>query len=145
MSPCWRRSPPVAAPAATRSTRCRASARPAAPRRRAHLRRRCPAHVARDNRRRGPGAMDPRPGPARPKELLHMTSKFSPPDASLAPRYTGPRTFARLPHVSLPLDGVDVGVIGVPFDTATSYRTGTRFGPEAIRAVSATLRPYHPA
>jgi agmatinase len=74
-----------------------------------------------------------------------MTSKFSPPDASLAPRYTGPRTFARLPHVSLPLEGVDVGVIGVPFDTATSYRSGTRFGPEAIRAVSATLRPYHPA
>src|ERR1700761_6002730 len=74
-----------------------------------------------------------------------MTSKFSPPDASLAPRYTGPRTFARLPHVSLPLDGVDVGVIGVPFDTSTSYRPGTRFGPEASRAVSATLRPYHPA
>ncbi len=74
-----------------------------------------------------------------------MTSKFSPPDASLSPRYTGPRTFARLPHVSLPLDGVDVGVVGVPFDTATSYRSGTRFGPEAIRAVSATLRPYHPA
>jgi len=74
-----------------------------------------------------------------------MTSKFSPPDASRAPRYTGPRTFARLPHVSLPMEGVDVGVIGVPFDTATSYRTGTRFGPEAIRAVSATLRPYHPA
>jgi agmatinase len=73
-----------------------------------------------------------------------MTAQFTPPDASLAPRYTGPRTFARLPHLSLPLDGVDVGVIGVPFDTATSYRSGTRFGPEAIRAVSATLRPYHP-
>ena len=74
-----------------------------------------------------------------------MTAQFSPPDASIAPRYTGPRTFARLPHLALPLDGVDVGVIGVPFDTATSYRSGTRFGPEAIRAVSATLRPYHPS
>lgn len=74
-----------------------------------------------------------------------MTSQFTPPDASIAPRYTGPRTFARLPHIPLPLEGVDVGVVGVPFDTATSYRSGTRFGPEAIRAVSATLRPYHPS
>ena len=28
--------------------------------------------------------------------------RFQPPDASLAPRYTGPRTFARLPHVGCP-------------------------------------------
>ncbi len=28
------------------------------------------------------------------------TPRFQPPDASVAPRYTGPRTFARLPHVS---------------------------------------------
>ena len=41
--------------------------------------------------------------------------------------------------------GVDVAVLGIPFDTATSYRAGARFGPEAIRAASALLRPYHPA
>lgn len=69
---------------------------------------------------------------------------FAPPDASLAPRYTGVRTFARLPHVEVPRDGVDAAVIGVPFDTATSYRSGARFGPEAIRSASALLRPYHP-
>jgi agmatinase len=69
---------------------------------------------------------------------------FGPPDASVAPRYTGVRTFARLPHVELPRDDVDAAVIGVPFDTATSFRTGTRFGPEAIRSASALLRPYHP-
>lgn len=28
----------------------------------------------------------------------------------------------------------DIALIGVPFDTATSYRTGARFGPRAIRA-----------
>jgi agmatinase len=60
------------------------------------------------------------------------------------PRYTGVRTFARLPHTR-DLDGVDVAVVGVPFDTATSYRPGARFGPEAIRAGSTLLRPYHPA
>jgi len=70
--------------------------------------------------------------------------RFQPPDASKAPRYTGPRTFARLPHVPLPHEDVDAAVIGVPFDTATSFRAGARFGPEAIRSASALLRPYHP-
>ncbi len=69
---------------------------------------------------------------------------FGPPDATVAPRYTGVRTFARLPHVELPRDDVDAAVIGVPFDTATSFRSGARFGPEAIRAASILLRPYHP-
>jgi agmatinase len=54
------------------------------------------------------------------------------------------RTFARLPHTQ-DLAGVDVAVVGVPFDTATSYRPGARFGPEAIRSGSTLLRPYHPA
>ncbi len=70
--------------------------------------------------------------------------RFRPPDAIKAPRYTGPRTFARLPHVPLPHENVDAAVIGVPFDTATSFRTGARFGPEAIRSASALLRSYHP-
>jgi agmatinase len=69
---------------------------------------------------------------------------YGPPDASRAPRYTGIRTFARAPHVR-ETEGVDVAVVGVPFDTATSYRAGARFGPEAIRAGSALLRPWHTA
>ncbi len=69
--------------------------------------------------------------------------RYGPADASRAPRYTGVRTFARCPHVADPA-GVDVGVVGVPFDTATSYRPGPRFGPAAIRDGSALLRPYHP-
>jgi agmatinase len=69
--------------------------------------------------------------------------RYSPPDASRAPRYTGIRTFARLPHVRDP-EGVDLAVVGIPFDTATSFRPGARFGPEAIRAGSILLRPWHP-
>jgi agmatinase len=72
------------------------------------------------------------------------TPRFQPPDASLAPRYTGIRTFARLPYVQVPYDGVEAAVVGVPFDTATSFRPGPRFGPEAIRSASVLLRPYHP-
>jgi agmatinase len=70
--------------------------------------------------------------------------RYGPGNASRAPRYTGVRTFARCPHVR-GTDGVDVAVVGVPFDTATSYRPGARFGPEAIRSASALLRPYSPA
>lgn len=69
--------------------------------------------------------------------------RFGPADALAAPRYTGIRTFARCPHVDS-LEDVDIAVLGVPFDTATSFRPGTRFGPEAIRAASILLRPWHP-
>jgi agmatinase len=49
----------------------------------------------------------------------------------------------RAPHTRN-LAGVNAAVYGIPFDTATSYRTGARFGPEAIRSASALLRPYNP-
>jgi agmatinase len=68
---------------------------------------------------------------------------YGPPDAAHSPRYVGLRTFARCPHVTDP-QGVDVAVVGVPFDTATSRRPGARYGPEAIRSASIGLRPYHP-
>src|SRR6266853_5574024 len=69
---------------------------------------------------------------------------YRPLDAQLIPRFAGIRTFMRAPHVT-DLAGVDAVVYGIPFDTATSYRTGPRFGPEAIRSASSLLRPYNPA
>jgi agmatinase len=60
------------------------------------------------------------------------------------PRFAGIRTFMRAPHIT-DLAGVDAVVYGIPFDTATSYRSGPRFGPEAIRSASALIRPYNPA
>ncbi|MFL5945706.1 MAG: agmatinase, partial [Gaiellaceae bacterium] len=68
---------------------------------------------------------------------------YRPLDAQVIPRFAGIRTFMRAPHIT-DLRGVDVAVYGIPFDTATSYRSGPRFGPEAIRSVSALIRPYHP-
>jgi agmatinase len=59
------------------------------------------------------------------------------------PRYAGVATFARLPAVGTP-DGLDVAVFGVPYDSATTFRTGARRAPAAIRAVSGLLREYHP-
>ena len=69
--------------------------------------------------------------------------RYMPADAFRSPRFSGVRTYMRLPHVT-GLDDVDVAVMGVPFDTATSFRSGARFGPEGIRSASALLRPYNP-
>ena len=68
--------------------------------------------------------------------------RYGPPDALTSPRYAGVKTFARCPLVTDP-EGVDVGVVGIPFDTATTNRPGARFGPEAIRSASIALRPYN--
>jgi agmatinase len=70
--------------------------------------------------------------------------RYAPPDALTSPRYAGVKSFARCPIVDDPA-GVDVAVLGIPFDTATTNRPGARFGPEAIRSVSIALRPYNPA
>jgi len=38
----------------------------------------------------------------------------------------------------------DVAIFGVPFDGTTSYRPGTRFGPDHIRSASIVLESYSP-
>jgi agmatinase len=58
--------------------------------------------------------------------------------------FGGIATFARLPHRPDPT-GADVAVVGVPYDSATSFRPGARFGPRGVRAASQVLRPYNSA
>ena len=69
--------------------------------------------------------------------------RYAPSDSLLTPRFSGITTFSRLPHVT-DVAGVDVAVIGLPFDTGVSFRIGARFGPAAIRAMSLLLRPHNP-
>jgi agmatinase len=60
------------------------------------------------------------------------------------PTYGGVTSFMRRKYVTS-LDGVDVAILGVPFDTATSNRPGARFGPRAIRSASSIMaweKPY---
>jgi agmatinase len=71
--------------------------------------------------------------------------RYGPANSLETPRFSGIRTFARLPAVSDDLDGVDVAIVGIPFDTGGTYRVGARFGPEAIRSSSVLLRPYSDA
>ena len=69
--------------------------------------------------------------------------RYGPPDAFDTPRFSGPRTFMRLPYVR-ELEDVDVAIVGIPTDGAVVYRSGARFGPEGIRSASVMLRNYNP-
>jgi agmatinase len=55
-------------------------------------------------------------------------------------------TFMQVPFLQdmRQLGGQDVVVVGVPLDTGTTYRSGTRFGPEAVRRVSSLGYGYNP-
>jgi agmatinase len=64
-------------------------------------------------------------------------------DALTAPRFTGPRTYARLPHTK-DLDNAHAAVYGIPWDGGASFRGGARFGPEAVRSASGMIRTYNP-
>ena len=48
----------------------------------------------------------------------------------------------RLPYVKT-TEGIDYAIVGVPFDTGVTYRTGQRFGPNAIRDISSLIKPFN--
>ncbi len=70
--------------------------------------------------------------------------RYEPANSLETPRFSGVRTFMRLPNVQ-DLDNSDAAIVGAPFDTGASFRAGARFGPEGIRSVSHLLRPYNPS
>lgn len=71
-----------------------------------------------------------------------MTEKRikQPESASSSPRFTNMGTFMRMDRVT-DLEGLDFAIVGIPFDTASSFRTGSRFGPSSIRNISAMIKP----
>ncbi|MFE8700141.1 agmatinase family protein [Cytobacillus sp. FJAT-54145] len=60
------------------------------------------------------------------------------------PAYAGIPTFLRTPFLEdvRRVGEYDVAFMGVPFDIGTTYRAGTRFGPEAIRRISKLYTSY---
>lgn len=68
--------------------------------------------------------------------------RYQPADSLQSPRFTGVRTFARLPNVQT-TDEVDLAVVGLPFDTGATFKVGARFGPESVRSASHMLRNYN--
>lgn len=66
-------------------------------------------------------------------------------DPQEVPRFAGVPTFMRTSHeYDLEEADADVAFLGIPFDDATTYRSGARFGPRAIRTASTLLKPYNP-
>ena len=61
------------------------------------------------------------------------------------PHFAGINTFLKAPYVENVRDvgKYDAAVIGIPFDSGTTYRPGTRFGPQGIRRISALYTPYN--
>ena len=60
------------------------------------------------------------------------------------PHFAGINTFLKAPYVEdvRRCGEYDVAVLGAPFDGGTTYRSGTRFGPQGIRKISALYGPY---
>jgi guanidinopropionase len=72
---------------------------------------------------------------------------FKPVSGFDLPRFAGVPTFMRLPHVPLDapkLKEVDIGIIGVPWDSGTTNRPGPRHGPRQLRDASTMIRAQHP-
>lgn len=62
------------------------------------------------------------------------------------PQFAGINTFLRSPYVEdmREIGRYDVAYVGAPFDMGTTYRSGTRFGPEAVRRISGVYDSYSP-
>ena len=72
---------------------------------------------------------------------------FQPVSGFDLPRFAGVPTFMRLPLVGpghARFDEVDIGIIGVPWDSGTTNRPGPRHGPRQLRDASTMIRAQHP-
>lgn len=69
-------------------------------------------------------------------------NKYVPLNSLEVPRFAEVKTFMRLPNVKT-VEDIDYAVVGIPFDTASTYRTGSRFGPSAVREISSLIKPYN--
>jgi guanidinopropionase len=65
--------------------------------------------------------------------------RYQPIDSAVTPRFAEPATFMRTPHVT-DYDGLDIGLVGVPFDLGSTNRAGARHGPAQIRDMSRLIR-----
>ncbi|MBL7671404.1 MAG: agmatinase [Bdellovibrionaceae bacterium] len=80
---------------------------------------------------------------------------FKPLSGRLFPRYSGIKTFFRLPFVDMGFEAgsaskltdeqndFSVALFGIPFDGGVSYRPGARFAPSHVREASSLGRGFH--
>lgn len=73
-----------------------------------------------------------------------MTKFHQPIDAAEVPRFAGLSTFMRLPSVASAA-GLDIALVGIPWDGGTTNRAGARHGPREVRNMSSLMRSAHHA
>jgi guanidinopropionase len=72
-----------------------------------------------------------------------MNDTFNQPiDAAEVPRFAGHATFMRLP-VATTAEGLDIALVGIPWDGGTTNRAGARHGPREVRSQSSLMRRVH--
>jgi agmatinase len=61
------------------------------------------------------------------------------------PHYAGITTFLKAPFAEdvRTCGNYDVAIVGAPHDSGTTYRPGTRFGPQGMRKISGLYGPYN--
>jgi len=70
-------------------------------------------------------------------ERFHQTG------SPTTPRFADVATFMRTQRHDI-MDEIDIGLMGVPFDLGTNFRTGARQGPAGVREASRLIRRVHP-
>ncbi len=74
-------------------------------------------------------------------------ARHRPPSGMASPRFSGIASFMRLPVLD-PAEApgrVDIGLVGIPFDGATTNRPGARLGPRRVREASTGTRALNAA
>lgn len=76
------------------------------------------------------------------KSTTKKTHPYQPLSGREFPRFSGIKTFFRLPHADIK-DRFDIALFGIPYDGGVSYRPGGRFAPSLIRECSSLGRGFH--
>ncbi len=87
------------------------------------------------------GGKTARPGIGDFIRKMQAESKTPVDELLLEPPYVGIATFFRLPYAT-DLSGLDVALVGVPYDGGLTGRTGARGGPRAVRDASCLVAGY---
>ncbi|KXJ91387.1 arginase family-domain-containing protein [Microdochium bolleyi] len=84
------------------------------------------------------------------KPFAHKYHETDDVDIITGSQFSGLRTYANLPYINCFADAegepfvggaYDIAILGAPFDTGTTGRPGTRFGPSGIRTGSQRIHP----
>lgn len=80
-----------------------------------------------------------------PADSIEDKTIFSTFQRGELPHWSGINTFLKAPYLEdvRKVGEFDAAIVGAPFDIGTTYRSGTRFGPQALRRISSLYTTYN--